>query len=686
MKPSRRNLCRLILAAGVVLATPAAGQITPEEHASHHAQPGPGMRDGMGAGMGEHQPGASEGPGPGRMGPPASGGPPDGMAGMGGMMENMMEKMGAPKPKALYPTLMSLPDLPLEQRAEVQREAHERMEQGTALMAEGLKSLSQSAVLNNFVAMQVATTQLREGLSQFESGLAAHRALAEGRSPRNVALQWFKQEMNLLPPKEDKLGHGILGLSWFHFYVMLLLIGVAVVALWLYFFKMRRAAALVKRLAEDAGPADPSRAIASEKPVASTGEAPASNSKDQPAKPPTGASHPSMPQGGKSPIPASAECCDEPTGVCATAEDGSTDRPELSPGLLPVAKKTLCRLRVAQIYQETVDVKTFRLVACHGGGIPFNYLPGQFLTLTLPTGGKPIRRSYTISSSPTQGYYCELTVKREEHGAGSRYLHDVVRVGDTLEVQAPSGKFVFTGKEADSIVLISGGVGITPMMSIVRALTDMVWHGDIYFIAACRDPEHFIFQSELLTLQARHPNLHVHVAMSQIEQDVEDYHRGRLTKDRLADWVPGIASRWIHLCGAPPMMDAVKQMLAELGVPGEKIHTENFGSQQKPLARAAERMKAQQAIPVEKTGRVTFQSSAKTTDLLRDETVLEASERIDVTIDSSCRTGSCGACKVKLLAGSVSMEVEDGLDPDEKASGMILACQAKTTGDVTVDA
>jgi ferredoxin-NADP reductase len=677
-----RTYCQRFLAVAVLaawflmLAGTGYAQFSPEEHASHHpnqangssgAAGGEGQKGGTGI-LGGRPPGGKDG-GPGGM-----------MGGPGGGMDKMMEKMGAPKPKALYPTLMSLPDLPFEQRAEVQQQAHERMKQGTALMAEGLKSLSQSAPTNDFLAMQEATRKLHEGMSQFESGLAAHRALAEGTSPRNVALQWFKQEMNLLPPRESKQAHGIFGLSWFHFYVMLLLIGFAVAMLFLYFFKMRRAAALLNRLAEDPGSVNP--------PPAATAavEGKPSDGGDSPSNSQSTSARPLTSQEAKSPATASAECCDDSTDVCATEADQSTDQPDISKGLLPIAKKKLCRLRVAQIYQETVDVKTFRLVACHGGGIPFSYLPGQFLTLTMPTGDKPIRRSYTMSSSPTQGYYCEITVKREEQGAGSRYLHDTVKVNDTLEVQAPSGKFVFTGKEADSVVLISGGVGITPMTSITRALTDMGWNGDIYFIAACRDPEHLIFQSELKTLQARHPNLHVFIAMSRMEQDTDGYHRGRITKDLLAQWVPDLASKWIHLCGAPPMMDAVKQMLAELGVPGEKIHTENFGSQQKPQVRSAEREKIQKTTPVEKAGTVTFQRSDTSAEFMPDETVLEASERVDVNIDYSCRTGSCGVCRVKLLSGSVTMEVEDGLDSDDKASGIILACQAKSTGNVAVDA
>ena len=84
------------------------------------------------------------------------------------------------------------------------------------------------------------------------------------------------------------------------------------------------------------------------------------------------------------------------------------------------------------------------------------------------------------------------------------------------------------------------------MMSIARALTDMAWPGEIHFIVACRDPEHFIFESELKSLQERYPNLHLHVAMSRIEKDVDGYHRGRLSKELLAEWVPDISSAWIR--------------------------------------------------------------------------------------------------------------------------------------------
>jgi ferredoxin-NADP reductase len=443
----------------------------------------------------------------------------------------------------------------------------------------------------------------------------------------------------------------------------------AATMIWMYFFKMRRAASLLERLATSEGGG--SGGVRSEE-RRSEGE---STNAPQLIPPNSSLLTPNS-----SLITPNSDCCDTDDG-CVTEQEAEGISQD---GLLAVGKKKLCRLRVAKIIQETEDVKTFRLVACHGGGIPFSYLPGQFLTFTLPVAEKPIKRSYTISSSPTQGYFCEVTVKREDKGAGSRYLHDQVKVGDTLEVKAPSGKFVFSGKESDDIVLISGGVGITPMMSIARALTDMAWPGQIHFIAACRDPEHFIFESELKQLQEQFDNLHVHVAMSRIKKDVNGYTSGRLNKELLAEWVPDIASKRIHICGAPAMMEATKAMLAELKVPAESIHTENFGSTQKPKAKVA---KKQESHEEKATGaKVTFTTSDKSTSLPPDETILEASERIGVDIDYSCRVGTCGECRVKLLSGNVSMEVDDGLEPDEKEAGMILACQAKAKEDVSVEA
>jgi hypothetical protein len=145
---------------------------------------------------------------------------------------------------------MDLPDLPLAKRVEVEQQADERMRSGVALMNESLDHLLQAASAEDYTAMQASSASLREGLARFESGLAAKRALAEGKAPRNVALTWFKREMNLLPltGAEPRALHGV---TPFHLFTMVLLVAFALAMVAMYFFKMRRAAALFGRIEAD---------------------------------------------------------------------------------------------------------------------------------------------------------------------------------------------------------------------------------------------------------------------------------------------------------------------------------------------------------------------------------------------------------------------------------------------------
>lgn len=624
-----------------------------------------------------------------------------GMSGMmGGGMGRMMEQMGAPKPKELYPSLMEFPDLAPEKRAAIQRQAQERRQAGSALVSNAWESLLQAAAREDYPAMQAAVALMHEGLAQFESGLAAQHALAEGTDPRQVALQWFKREMNLLPPAGAEGGDGPFGYSWFHTFVMLLLGVFASVMLWMYAAKMRRAANLLERLALSTS-APPTRSVSP--------HAEAQTSPSSPQPPPSAS--PAAPALAVAVSSAVAEA-----GVDGASVAPSPAVSEPLPAVSPVAapskpQKWSGQLRVARIFEETPDVKTFRFVNADGGPLPFTYRPGQFLVLSVAPDGQRIKRSYTIASSPTQQYYCEITVKREEFGLVSGYLHDKVTEGDSVEVTAPNGQFTFTGQEANSIVLIGGGVGITPLMSVIRYLTDSVWTQDIFLLFCCRTSRDFIFRDELESLQRRHSNLHVVATMTRAEGTVWMGLKGRFNKELLAQSVPDLASRRIHVCGPPPMMEAVRLMLSELEVPPDQIKTEAFGPALRPAAKRAvatgctcercERRRAEavatlppvpavpaepSAAPVALAATVTFQVSNKSAPLPQDETILDVADEIGVEIDNSCRVGACGMCKIKLLSGAVSMEIEDALDAAEKAQGLILACQAKSTNDVAVEA
>jgi ferredoxin-NADP reductase len=294
-----------------------------------------------------------------------------------------------------------------------------------------------------------------------------------------------------------------------------------------------------------------------------------------------------------------------------------------------------------------------------------------------------MNRSYSISSSPTHREYVEITVKREPRGAVSRHIVDLLKVGSLIEAGGPVGKFTFTGAEADSIVLIAAGVGITPMVSISRFLSERSWPGDIYFIYSCRAPSDFIFAREVAALARGNPKLRVAVTMSKPEGTDWKGPRGRITKEWLTQTVPDLASRRIHLCGPAVMMDATKALLTELGVPAEQVKTELFGAT-KPTP-SAPGTTAKPTAPA--TGPlVTFSKNSKSAKIHTDQTVLELSEELGIGIQNSCRVGTCGVCKVKMTAGEVEMAVQDALDADDKTNGIILACQAKPKDAVTVEA
>ena len=337
-------------------------------------------------------------------------------------------------------------------------------------------------------------------------------------------------------------------------------------------------------------------------------------------------------------------------------------------------------LEVAEVIDETENVKTFRLVQPGGGNIPFEYLPGQFLTLDIEPGGKRTRRSYTIASTPTRPECLEITVKREDMGLVSRYLHDEVKPGSHLRLSAPAGRFTFTGVERNSIVLIAAGVGITPMMSVVRYLTDQNWEGEIFLMLSFRRHKDFIFFREIEELEERHRNLHLEVTLSRPEGDWSGP-KGRIGKELIANFVPDATTRLFHICGPEPMMRDVQTMLDELGVPKEQVKIEAFGTvKRKPKADAASG-----AGPLVSDATVTFASVGKSAPLPPDEPILDVADSIGVEIDNACRSGTCGSCKVKLVSGKVSMECEDALTREEKTQGVILACQAISLGDVEVD-
>ena len=368
-----------------------------------------------------------------------------------------------------------------------------------------------------------------------------------------------------------------------------------------------------------------------------------------------------------------------------------------APAPAPVAARPKAwsgQLRVARVFDETPDVRTFRLVPTAGTALPFDFQPGQSLNLSLLVGDRRVNRSYTIASPPTRVGYCELTVKREAMGASSRHLHDTVREGDLLDVSAPAGRFIFTGTEAEGIVLIAGGVGITPLMAKIRYLTDLGWPGEIHLVVSARTGRDLIFRDELDYLQRRFPNLHVAVTLTRAEGADGPHHRGRITAGLLSRAVPGLAAARVHICGPGEMMKTTRRILLDLGVPGDQIKAESFSPAGRPetdlarpfAGRGPAPLAAAPASAEAGSATVTFARSSRTVPIPAARTVLEASEDLGIGIPYDCRAGICGQCKIGLISGRIVMAVEDALDAADRANRLILSCQARCLDAVVVEA
>ncbi len=627
-----------------------AQEPSPDEHAAHHGGPttnaSPSGKPTDNQSMSSSKTGDMTGM---QSGGASQGSAAGGKAGMGDM-GRMMEGMGGSRQKEIVPALMDVPRLTTDQRVALERRARDRMQTSLARLSGAVVRLSEDAAKSSaddkadYDALHAVAVQAREALSEFETGVAARRALAEGQEPRRVALRWFQRDLNLLSPQSEEESPSWLGLPPFHLLALIILSTFVAVMVGMYVLKMRRASALLTRLAAPAAPE------------------------------------------GKSSVPMAS------AGLHTVPVTASSATPILS---LPSPRSWSGKIRVARIFTETNDVKTFRLALPKGDDVlPFTFEPGQFLTVGVPVDGKAVKRSYSIASSPCCQGWCEITVKQAPHGVVSGYLHEQVREGDLLDVSAAYGRFTFRGTEAKDVVFIAGGVGITPLMSAIRYLTDQSWPGEIFLVYACARRSDIIFCEELNYLQHRHPNLHVTVVLSKEESPDWAGPRGHITAELLKSAVPDTAARRVHLCGPPAMMESVKAALIELGVPSAQIQTEAFlGPEPRrteadmPDTAYGNGTAALAAVPpTGQTALCTFVRSAKATPLPPDRTILEASEAVGVNIEYSCRQGYCGVCKIRLLAGQVTMEVEDALTPEDKAGSIILACQAKSTSNVSVDA
>jgi ferredoxin-NADP reductase/MOSC domain-containing protein YiiM len=343
-------------------------------------------------------------------------------------------------------------------------------------------------------------------------------------------------------------------------------------------------------------------------------------------------------------------------------------------------------LRVSAIGRETSDVTSLRLTPADDTPLP-RPQAGQYLPLRLRLDdGRTVVRSYSLSGPPDGPDY-RISVKREPDGVASRYLHTAVTVGQTLDAAAPRGTFTLTSGSTP-VALISAGVGVTPVLSMLHALVAEGSDRPVWWVHGARNREQHAFAAEARALLERLPGAHSQICYSSPSATDElgaDVTLGRVDAavvERLG--VPRDAD--VYLCGPAPFMTGLTSSLVDAGFPADHMHTETFGA----LGAITPGVVTTVAGPPQQpdgppgTGpAVTFARSGLSTRWdERYASVLELAEACRVPARWSCRTGVCHTCETGLLAGLVDYAPEP---IDEPAPGDVLVCCARPRDDLVVD-
>ncbi|BDX20170.1 putative oxidoreductase [Halopseudomonas aestusnigri] len=328
-------------------------------------------------------------------------------------------------------------------------------------------------------------------------------------------------------------------------------------------------------------------------------------------------------------------------------------------------------LEVAEVIQETHDSCSFEFSVPQEQSERFRYRPGQFLTLRIPYQDDWLPRCYSLSSSPFASENLRVTVKRVADGRGSNWLCDQIRPGDRIEVLPPAGVFVPRQLDGD-FLLLAGGSGVTPVLSILRSVLSQAT-GRVRLIYANRDEASVIFRDLLQQLVAAYPErLQVVHWLASVQ--------GHPNVPQLAHLAAGFEHAEAFICGPEPFMDAGVAALKQAGLAPAAIHVERFVSlpseSEQPQGGVVEHEGAlATTLTVELDGEV------REIDCQPGELLLSAMQREGMEPPHSCLVGSCASCMCTLVSGEVDLLHNDALDEQELSEGWTLACQAVATSD-----
>ena len=335
---------------------------------------------------------------------------------------------------------------------------------------------------------------------------------------------------------------------------------------------------------------------------------------------------------------------------------------------------------IDKVVNESSIVKSFYLKQ-EDGRVLADYKPGQFITVKVQpeNSEKELIRNYTLSDIPNKNYY-RITIKREEHGQVSRFFHDNLKTGDTIMAKDPTGSFFLSMETKKPVVMLSGGVGITPMISMLEYILENEPERKVHFIHSSRNRDVQPMMKRLRKLTSENENLNLFINHSEPNDNEHkgiDYDfDGFITEEFLFKTLPKIEADY-YLCGPVGFMETMYTYLIGLNVPKENIYYEFFG-EGKQLGEESPKFIDSNSSHF----KVKFTESNKESNWdAKQSSILDFAESMGLKLESSCRMGTCSSCESTLIKGNVEYNPEPFINvPKNK----ILICCAIPTSDIEI--
>ncbi|MGY0399409.1 MAG: flavin reductase family protein [Ostreibacterium sp.] len=335
-------------------------------------------------------------------------------------------------------------------------------------------------------------------------------------------------------------------------------------------------------------------------------------------------------------------------------------------------------LKCMSIHDELENVRTYKFSDPAGGN--FQFKAGQHISLALPLPNGKDFRTFTIASSPTQPDSVDLTVKTARPDGGTAWMHEHLKPGTELLAFGPIGHFCLQDNPCDKVVLISAGSGITPMISMLRWLSDRGDGIDITFLHYVQNPKELLFPKELRQLDCMLPNLHLY----QIPTDVPVGKswtglRGLVEKKQLTALLS--QNQTIFCCGPAGFMTQVRTILVAVDFNFDDYHEESFG-----VATAQTNTDQPSAMTetLDSAESVVVNFEGKKIVAHHGQLLLDVLRQNKVVVPTGCKNGICGTCRLKKTHGDVHMQQQGGLHQNEEDQGFILACCSTLASDLSL--